>query len=97
MFATFDLKRDRLEKSDETLEGSEEGRRRRSLCGDDGRDRGHQTTSTGCLALFKAFDDGDMSAFLSAWAAFIPKILRRGTPSSLAREVRVAEFLACVH
>ncbi|CAM9136319.1 unnamed protein product [Ectocarpus sp. 12 AP-2014] len=38
-----------------------------------------------------------MSAFLSAWVAFIPKILRRGTPSSLAREVRVAEFLACVH
>ncbi|CAB1111974.1 unnamed protein product [Ectocarpus sp. CCAP 1310/34] len=90
------LSLDRLGKSDETLEGFEGGRRR-SLCGDDGRDRGHQTTSTGSVALFKAFDDGDMSAFLSAWAAFIPKTLRRGTPSSLAREVRVVEFLACVH
>ncbi|CBJ48688.1 similar to F59G1.4 [Ectocarpus siliculosus] len=91
------LLRDRLGKSDETLEGSEGGRRRRSGCGDEGRDRGHQTTSTGSVALFKAFDDGDLSAFLSAWAAFIPNILRRGTPSSLARELRVAEFLACVH
>ncbi|CAM9617614.1 unnamed protein product [Ectocarpus sp. 4 AP-2014] len=91
------LLRDRLGKSDETLEGTEGGRGRRSLCGDDGRDRDHRTTSTGSVALFKALDDGDMSTFLSAWAVLIPNILRRGTPSSLAREVRVAEFLACVH
>ncbi|CAM9726556.1 unnamed protein product, partial [Pylaiella littoralis] len=95
------LLRDRLARSDELLPDCGGCQSRRSLSDDDGHGHGageSRRTRTGSIALFRAFDHGDMSGFLSAWSAITPKsLLRREASSSLAREVRVVEFLSCVH
>eukprot|EP00904_Undaria_pinnatifida_P000807 jgi/Undpi1/10727/HiC_scaffold_29.g13175.m1 len=102
------LRRDRLARSDEDLlrraRGGESSVSNKTSASEDktpadglgNREAGLHFPRS--YALLEAFDAGDMLGFLSAWAALVPRpLLRRLASLPLARELRVAEFLSCVH